>query len=39
MKLNKYIDYSEEIAAQVDNEVRDILDTQYELAKRLLNTL
>ena len=29
-------DYSEEIAAQVDAEVKNIVDTQYELAKKLL---
>ena len=29
-------DYSEEIAAQVDTEIKNIVDTQYELAKKLL---
>ena len=29
-------DYSEEVAAKVDAEVKNIVDTQYELAKRLL---
>ena len=29
-------DYSEEVAAQVDAEVKKIVDDQYELAKRLL---
>jgi len=29
-------DYSEEVAAKVDAEVKNIVDTQYELAKKLL---
>ena len=30
-------DFSEEIAAEIDKEVKRIVDTQYELAKQLLN--
>ncbi|MGI8544686.1 MAG: ATP-dependent zinc metalloprotease FtsH [Aridibacter sp.] len=36
-EINQHRDYSEDTAIQIDQEVRKIIDEQYELAKKVLN--